>query len=266
MNSLTDVHHLPDTQSGHDDRRLAIQLVGVRQVRYPLTLAVDGAAQTTPATWDLAVALAADRKGTHMSRFVAWLDQLSGPMDAPALARAFDEMLGRLQAEEGRVEAAFTFFLRKRAPVSGIPSLLDYQGRWIAERQKGRTTLWAEVTVPVKTLCPCSKEISDYGAHNQRSAVTLRVEVREQDPLAWGELVRFAEDNASSEIWPLLKREDEKWVTERAYENPKFVEDLVRDVALAVERDPRVGRYVVEVENFESIHNHSAHARIARGC
>jgi GTP cyclohydrolase I len=265
MNSLTDVLHIPDTQAERDDRRLAIQLVGVRDVRYPLTLAVDGAAQTTPATWDLAVALAADRKGTHMSRFVAWLDQLPAPLDAAALARAFDAMLGRLQADEGRVEAAFTFFLRKKAPVSGIPSLLDYQGRWIAERQAGRTALWAEVTVPVKTLCPCSKEISDYGAHNQRSAVTVRVEVREAQPPEWRELVRFAEDNASCELWPLLKRADEKWVTERAYENPKFVEDLVRDVALAVERDPRVGRYVVEVENFESIHNHSAYARIERG-
>jgi GTP cyclohydrolase IB len=116
------------------------------------------------------------------------------------------------------------------------------------------------VTVPVKTLCPCSKEISDYGAHNQRSAVTIRAELIE--PVPWHELVRLAEDQASSELWPLLKRADEKWVTERAYENPKFVEDLVRDVALAVQREKRLGRGVVEVENFESIHNHSAWARV----
>jgi GTP cyclohydrolase I len=143
-----------------------------------------------------------------------------------------------------------------------MPSLLDYQGRWIAETRAGVTSVWAEVGVPVKSLCPCSKEISDYGAHNQRSLVTIRVELRR--PIAWHELVRFAEDAASSELWPMLKRSDEKWVTERAYENPKFVEDLVRDVALALNRDERVGRYCVEVENFESIHNHSAYALIER--
>jgi GTP cyclohydrolase I len=262
MNSLTDVLNIPDTQSEHDDRHLAIQLVGVKQVRYPLELRVAGAGQSTAASWSLAVALPADQKGTHMSRFVAWLDQLAGPMDAAMLRTSFDDMLGRLHADEGRVEAAFTFFLRKQAPVSGISSLLDYQGRWIAERKAGVTSLWAEVTVPVKTLCPCSKEISDYGAHNQRSAVTIRAELKEA--IEWHELVRFAEDNASCELWPLLKRADEKWVTEKAYENPKFVEDLVRDVAIAVARDPRIGRYSIDVENFESIHNHSAYARIER--
>jgi GTP cyclohydrolase I len=171
-------------------------------------------------------------------------------------------MLARLGAQEGRIEAAFSFFLRKRAPVSGVQSLLDYQGRWIAETRGGGTTVWMEVGVPVKTLCPCSKEISDYGAHNQRSRVTLRVELHA--PVDWHELVRFAEDSASSEIWPMLKRSDEKWVTERAYENPKFVEDLVRDVALLLNADRRIGRYRVEVENFESIHNHSAYACIER--
>ena len=153
--------------------------------------------------------------------------------------------------------------MRKRAPVSGVQSLLDYKGRWIAETRAGATALWAEVGVPVKSLCPCSKEISDYGAHNQRSLVTIKVELV-AEPIDWIELVRFAEEAASSEIWPLLKRPDEKWITERAYENPKFVEDLVRDVALKLNEDARVGRYVVEVENFESIHNHSAYARIER--
>jgi GTP cyclohydrolase I len=122
--------------------------------------------------------------------------------------------------------------------------------------------VWSEVGVPVKSLCPCSKEISDYGAHNQRSLVTIRLE--QLQPIEWHEQVRFAEDAASSEIWPLLKRPDEKWITERAYENPKFVEDLVRDVALRLNADQRVGRYSVDVENFESIHNHSAYARIER--
>lgn len=265
MNTLTDALQIPDTQSERDDRHLAIQRVGVKDVRYPLALHVAGAVQHTAALWALDVALPAEKKGTHMSRFVAWLDALalSGePLDAQTLRVRHAAMLDKLGASEGRIEAAFSFFLRKRAPVSGLQSLLDYQGRWIAETRAGVTAVWAEVAVPVKSLCPCSKEISDYGAHNQRSLVTIRVEAL--SALPWEELVRFAEDAASSEIWPMLKRPDEKWVTERAYENPKFVEDLVRDVALALNRDARVGRYSVDVENFESIHNHSAYARIER--
>jgi len=266
MTNLTDALHIPDTQSARDERHLAIQRVGVKDVRYPLQLTVAGAVQSTTALWSLAVALPAEKKGTHMSRFVAWLDALATseqPLDLASLRTRHAAMLDKLGADEGRIEAAFSFFLRKRAPVSGVSSLLDYQGRWIAETRAGATAIWAEVAVPVKSLCPCSKEISDYGAHNQRSLVTIRVEVLK--PLPWHELVRFAEDQASSEIWPMLKRPDEKWVTEHAYENPKFVEDLVRDVALALNADARVGRYVVEVENFESIHNHSAYARIERG-
>ena len=265
MTNLTDALHIPDTQSERDERHLPIQRVGVKGVRYPLRLRVAGAVQPTSAEWTLDVALPAERKGTHMSRFVAWLDALAADdaaLDAATLRARHAEMLQRLHADEGRVEAAFAFYLRKRAPVSGLASLLDYQGRWIAETRTGSTTIWAEVGVPVKSLCPCSKEISDYGAHNQRSLVTIRVELLQ--PVEWHELVRFAEEEASSEIWPMLKRADEKWVTERAYENPKFVEDLVRDVALRLNREPRIGRYAVEVENFESIHNHSAWARIER--
>jgi GTP cyclohydrolase IB len=263
MSKPTDALHIPDTQSAADGRHLAIQRVGVKDVRYPLQLRVAGAVQTTAALWSLDVALPAEKKGTHMSRFVAWLDALDEPLDADTLRTRHAAMLDKLGAAEGRTEAAFSFFLRKRAPVSGLASLLDYQGRWIAETRAGATAVWAEVAVPVKSLCPCSKEISDYGAHNQRSLVTIRVEVLA--PLPWEQLVRFAEEAASSEIWPMLKRPDEKWITERAYENPKFVEDLVRDVALALNAEPRVGRYRVDVENFESIHNHSAYARIERG-
>ncbi|MBL0147259.1 MAG: GTP cyclohydrolase I FolE2 [Ideonella sp.] len=262
MNSLTDAIHIPDTQSERDERRLPIQRVGVKDVRWPLTLSVAGHAQPTVAMWDLDVALPAEKKGTHMSRFVAWLDQLRTPLDAATLRAQLAAMLDKLSASEGRIEARFSFFLRKRAPVSGVQSLLDYQGRWIAETRHGVTTIRAEVGVPVKSLCPCSKEISDYGAHNQRSLVTIRVELLQS--VEWLELVRFAEESASSEIWPLLKRQDEKWITERAYENPKFVEDLVRDVALRLNADPRIGGYCVDVENFESIHNHSAYARIER--
>jgi GTP cyclohydrolase I len=263
MSNLKDALHIPDTQSARDERRLAIQRVGVRGVRYPMQLRLGAAELSTVAEWDLDVALPAEQKGTHMSRFVAWLESLDRAVDAAELRHQMAAMLHKLHARAGRIEARFPFFLRKRAPVSGVESLLEYQGRWIVEAHDGQVAVWAEAVVPVKSLCPCSKEISDYGAHNQRSHVTVRVELLQDIP--WTEIVRFAEDSASSEIWPMLKRADEKWITERAYENPKFVEDLVRDVALRLNADPRVGRYVVDVENFESIHAHSAIARIERG-
>ncbi|HEX7438409.1 MAG TPA: GTP cyclohydrolase FolE2 [Caldimonas sp.] len=262
MSNLKDALHIPDTQGARDERHLAIQRVGVRAVRYPLQLRIGTALSPTVAEWDLDVALPADKKGTHMSRFVAWLDSLGGPLDGATLRSELGAMLARLGATEGRVEARFPFFLRKRAPVSGVESLLEYQGRLIGETRSGATSIWIEVTVPVKSLCPCSKEISDYGAHNQRSHVTVRVEPLQE--IGWPELVRFAEDSASSEIWAMLKRTDEKWITERAYENPKFVEDMARDVALRLNADSRVGRYSVDIENFESIHAHSAVARIER--
>jgi GTP cyclohydrolase I len=262
MTHPTDALHIPDTQSERDQRQLVIQRVGVKDVRYPLQLRIGGQVQPTVAQWDLDVMLPADKKGTHMSRFVAWLEALEAPLDADVLRQQLAAMLDKLHATEGRIEARFPFFVRKRAPVSGVQSLLDIQGRWIAETRGGAAAVWAEVAVPVKSLCPCSKEISDYGAHNQRSLVTIRVELLQDIP--WHDLVRHAEESASSEIWPMLKRADEKWITERAYENPKFVEDLVRDVALRLNRDERIGRYTVDVENFESIHNHSAYARIER--
>ncbi len=263
MTNLIDALHIPDTQSARDDRHLAIQRVGVRSVRYPVQLRIEGAVVPTVAEWSLDVALPAEQKGTHMSRFVAWLDAIDAPLDALTLRREVARMLDLLGAAAGRIEAAFPFFLRKRAPVSGVESLLEYQGRFIVEAGTGQSTVWVEVVVPVKSLCPCSKEISDYGAHNQRSHVTIRVEAL--GDLSWLELVRFAEDSASAEIWSSLKRADEKWITERAYENPKFVEDMVRDVALALNADARVGKYTVDVENFESIHAHSAVAQITRG-
>ena len=253
---------MPDVQSSADHRLQPIQRVGVRGLRYPLLWQSGEASVPTVAVWGLFVALPADQKGTHMSRFVAWLDGLDVALDLSTLRERHAAMLQLLDATEGRIEADFSFFLRKRAPVSGVSSLLDYQGRWVSQTREGVTTVTMQVGVPVKSLCPCSKEISDYGAHNQRSLVTVQVEPLK--PIEWHELVRFAEDSASSEIWPMLKRADEKWITERAYENPKFVEDLVRDVALRLDADARVGRYVVDVENFESIHNHSAYARIER--
>ena len=263
MNQVTSALHIPDTQSERDERHLVIQRVGVKDVRYPLQLRVGRQAQGTVGQWTLDVSLPAEKKGTHMSRFVAWLDALSEPLDEAGLYELHHQMLAKLEAVEGRIEVGFGFFIRKRAPVSGISSLLDYQGKLISETRAGLTRIWAEVAVPVKSLCPCSKEISDYGAHNQRSLVTIRAELKDFS-LDWPALVRFAEESASSEIWPLLKRTDEKWITEHAYENPKFVEDLVRDVALRLNAEPRIGAYTVDVENFESIHNHSAYARIER--
>jgi len=264
MTNLIDVLHIPDTQGARDDRRLPIQRVGVRGVRYPLQLRIEDAVVPTVAEWAIDVALPAEQKGTHMSRFIAWLDAIVVPLDVATLRDQAGRMLALLGADTGRIEASFPFFLRKRAPVSGVESLLEYQGRFIVEASTtAEATVWLEVVVLVKSLCPCSKEISDYGAHNQRSHVTIRVEALAD--VAWRELVRFAEDEASAEIWSSLKRADEKWITERAYENPKFVEDMVRDVALRLNSDPRVGRYTVDVENFESIHAHSAVARIERG-
>lgn len=263
MNPISGSLHIPDTQSERDERHLAIQRVGVKDVRYPLSVKVGKKVQPTVGQWTLDVALPAEKKGTHMSRFVAWLEALEAPLDPCTLRDLHAQMLVKLGATEGRIEVRFPFFIKKRAPVTGIESMLDYQGTLISETRAGKTTVWSEVGVAVKSLCPCSKEISDYGAHNQRSLVTIRAELL-SDELGWPELVRFAEESASSEIWPLLKRADEKWITEHAYENPKFVEDLIRDVALRLNADARIGRYVVDVENFESIHNHSAYARIER--
>jgi GTP cyclohydrolase I len=183
-------------------------------------------------------------------------------MDVAAFSSLARQMLPKLGASAGRLEFAFTLFLPKTAPVSGVQSLLDYEAGWIAEARGEQVKLTAKVMVPVKSLCPCSKEISDYGAHNQRSHITITAELLQ--PVALEELIRVAEEEASCEIWGLLKRPDEKYVTEHAYENPKFVEDLVRDVAARLNADPRIGHYVAEAENFESIHNHSAYALIER--
>jgi GTP cyclohydrolase I len=259
---------IPDVQSGGDHRQIAIDQVGIKGLRYPLLFAdADGVAQPTIADCNVYVALPDDRKGTHMSRLVALLESRTEPGHAPLTVANFqgvlDALVLLLEAPGGRIELAFPFFIRKSAPVSGVPSLLDYQVRLCAELADGRHAQTLTVVVPVTSLCPCSKEISEYGAHNQRSTVTITVRPRE--PLFLTEMIRVAEEEASCELFGLLKRADEKYVTERAYDNPKFVEDLVRDVAIRLAADPRVEGYVVEAENFESIHNHSAYARIARG-
>ncbi len=171
-------------------------------------------------------------------------------------------MTTRLDAEAGHIEMSFPYFVMKRAPVSGVESFMDYQASLIGEIKHGKSSLWIKIVVPVTSLCPCSKKISDYGAHNQRSHVSIRARLREH---MWiEELVDIAEAEASCELYGILKRPDEKYVTERAYENPKFVEDIVRDIALRLNKEPRVAAYVIESENFESIHNHNAYALIER--
>jgi len=259
---------IPDVQSGPDARRLAIDQVGIRGLRYPIAFADhDGAAQGTIALANVYVALPEDRKGTHMSRLVMLLEEHSAPGAAPlsvaTLRPLMDDLVVRLDAPGGRIELVFPFFVRKTAPVSGVASMLDYEVRLVAELADGRYRQTVAVAVPVTSLCPCSKEISEYGAHNQRSQVTITV--RGSEAVFVHELLRIAEEEASSELYGVLKRADEKYVTERAYDNPRFVEDLVRGVAGRLAADARLGAWCVEAENFESIHNHSAYARIARG-
>ena len=259
---------IPDVQAGRDERNIAIDQVGIRGLRYPLLFVdADGIAQPTIATCNVYVALPEDRKGTHMSRLVALLESRSAPGEPPLSVATFREFLDALvvllEAPGGRIEIAFPFFVRKSAPVSGVASRLDYEVRLEGELDGGFFRQLLTVAVPVTSLCPCSKEISEYGAHNQRSLVTISV--RPSSPVFLTEIIRIAEEEASCELYGLLKRADEKYVTEYAYNNPKFVEDLVRGVAARLAADPRVDGFAVEAENFESIHNHSAYARITRG-
>ena len=262
MNQMNPAFLMPDVQSTADNRQIAIQRVGVKAVRHPLTVrTASGDAQPTVGTWNLDVHLPADQKGTHMSRFVALLEAHRGvPLDAAAFRAMLADMLVKLESRAGRIEVTFPYFVKKVAPVSGVESLLDYEVTLTGDVRDGATRLWLKVQVPVTSLCPCSKKISQYGAHNQRSHVTIDAELADDLPVE--ELVRIAEEEASCELWGLLKRPDEKFVTERAYENPKFVEDLVRDVAVRLNADARIAAYVLEAENFESIHNHSAYAVI----
>lgn len=254
---------IADVQAYHDERNIPIGRVGVRGLRYPLIWRGEQGVQPAVGEFTMAVALPADQKGTHMSRFIALLeerDQRGESIDVAGLVALHREMLGRLEAESGRIEVSLPIFIRKAAPISGIKSLIDYRLSVVIDGSIDSAQARVGVTVPVTSLCPCSKEISEYGAHNQRSHVTIEVLGRE--PIAPESLIRVAEAQASCDLYGVLKRVDEKFVTERAYDNPKFVEDLIRDVAAALSTDSRIERYSVEVENFESIHNHSAYARI----
>lgn len=257
---------IPDVQSHPDARELPIDRVGIRNLRYPIRFA-DGndPAQSTVASCSAYVALPADRKGTHMSRLVAAIDELAEPLSIAALPRFLDALLVRLEADAGRVDIAFPWFIRKNAPVTGVESMMDYEVRLVADAAPGKRSVDVTVVVPVMSLCPSSKAIADYGAHNQRSHLTLTVRPRTGAPFTLAELIALAEAQASSELYGLLKRADEKFVTERAYDQPRFVEDLVRGIAARLVDDARLIGFSVAAENFESIHNHSAYAEIVRG-
>lgn len=255
---------IPDVQSTIDTRHIAIQSVGIRSVKYPVLIELQGQKpMPSVAEFEMTVFLPAEQKGTHMSRFIALLEEQQGQvLNVAGFRGMLDEMLKRLDAPSGRVKMELPYFLSKVAPVSGVSSLMDYQLTLDGSVNAQGQEVYLTVVVPVTSLCPCSKKISEYGAHNQRSHVTARVQLKEDIDIA--SLISSIEQQASCELYGLLKRPDEKYVTERAYDNPKFVEDLVRDVAIALNKFSQVGQYTVEAENFESIHNHSAYARIDR--
>lgn len=251
-----------DVQGRADTRQIPINRVGIKEIVHPVKVRDRSSGeQHTVATLNMYVNLPHNFKGTHMSRFVELLHQ-EREISVEGFRKILEEMTEKLEAEAGHIEMTFPFFVMKKAPISGVESLMDYRASLIGERRQGVTEMWVKVVVPVTSLCPCSKKISERGAHNQRSHVTISARLREH---MWiEELIDIAESEASCELYGILKRPDEKYVTERAYDNPKFVEDMVRDVAVRMNNEDRVAAYVVESENFESIHNHSAYALIER--
>ncbi len=252
---------IADVQNSQDTRQIAIDKVGIKDIRHPMRVSERaGGEQHTVATFNMYVSLPHNFKGTHMSRFVEILNHHDREITPDTFQAMLVEMVGLLEAKSGHIEMTFPYFIKKTAPISGIKSMMDYVVTFIGEIADNTPILWIKVAVPVTSLCPCSKEISRYGAHNQRSLVTVTVRT---SGFVWiEELIDLVEAEASSALYGLLKRVDEKYVTERAYENPKFVEDMVRDVAARLNAFERVTAYIVESENFESIHNHSAYALI----
>ncbi|MGC8757939.1 MAG: GTP cyclohydrolase FolE2 [Caldisericaceae bacterium] len=247
-----------DVQSELDERNIPLLKVGVSDITYPIRVMdrADGY-QTTVSKISMFVNLPHEFRGTHMSRFVEVLNRHRTNMTLSNLEAILDEMKVSLNAQTAHIEVRFPYFILKEAPVSKIASFMDYECVFFGS--KGETfDFLLEVNVPVHSLCPCSKEISDFGAHNQRGNVKIQVRMKR---LIWiEEIVEVAEKSASAPLYSLLKREDEKYVTEKAYMNPKFVEDIVRDVSIELAKDERITYYSVEAKNFESIHNHNAYA------
>ncbi|MFO8024985.1 GTP cyclohydrolase FolE2 [Thiohalophilus sp.] len=261
MNAVTDP--IEDVQSSADTRQIPINKVGIKDIRHPVRIRDrNEGEQHTVASFNMYVNLPHNFKGTHMSRFVDILNNHEREISVQSFKEMLAEMAEKLEADSGHIEMAFPYFINKKAPISGVESLMDYDVSFIGEIHEGKVQMTLKVVVPVTSLCPCSKNISDYGAHNQRSHVTVAARIEE---FVWvEELIELVESEASCELYGLLKRPDEKNVTERAYDNPKFVEDMVRDVAARLNADKRINYYVVESENFESIHNHSAYALIEK--
>jgi GTP cyclohydrolase I len=257
------LHALKDTQNEPDHRRIAIDRVGVKNLRYPMQVRDKAhALQHTIANVMLTVDLPHEFKGTHMSRFVEVLNEFGPELHVDNIHQLLENLVARLDSRSAHLEFEFPFFLEKAAPVTKAVGLMDYNVRFSATIEQGKVDFVLTVIVPVTTLCPCSKAISAHGAHNQRGQVTYSI--RFARPIWIEDLVQLVESCASSELYSLLKRPDEKAVTERAYEHPVFVEDLVRNIAVRSEEEPDILWYKVEAENFESIHNHNAYAWIEK--
>ena len=251
-----------DIQNQKDHRNIAIDKVGVKNIRYPITV-LDKAIKTqqTVAAINMYVDLPRNYKGTHMSRLVEILNEHDRMISIKNFSDILSTMKERLNAESAHIEISFPYFIMKTSPATQSPGLMEYQCTFEGSLNKGKDLI-VMIQVPITTLCPCSKEISTHGAHNQRGNVKLQVRFKK---FVWIEdLIRLVEECASCEVYSVLKREDEKYVTEKAYQNPKFVEDIVRDIAEKLENDKNIIWFAVESENFESIHNHNAYAYIER--
>ena len=254
---------IPDVQSRTDVRKVAIDRVGVKGIRYPITVAtLEGGCETVDATVNMYVSLPPERKGTHMSRFLELLNDFRDGLTPDRMIELSQRIRNTLDAACAHVEMSFSYFIQKRAPATGKAGLMDYKVRMICDASDEGDLFQLGVTAPATSLCPCSKEISAYGAHNQRCLISADVRT---NGMVWiEELVELIESAASCPVYSVLKRPDEKVVTEQAYDNPKFVEDIVRDLAHTLDAESRIDWYRIHSENFESIHSHNAYAEVER--
>jgi GTP cyclohydrolase I len=260
---MRDLQLMIDIQNQKDERNIDIKKVGVKGLKYPITV-LDRARGTQPvnATINMYVNLIHRFKGTHMSRFVEVLNEIREQVNIRTFNSILEKIRIKLHAESAHIEIEFPYFIEKTAPRSKAKSLMEYRCQFLGTSNGGSMDFQVGMVVPVTTVCPCSKEISASGAHNQRGIVTVRVRFRK---FFWIEdVITLIEESASGEVYSLLKRIDEKYVTEKGYENPMFVEDVVRNVASRLNQDTNFTWYSIEAENFESIHNHSAYACVEK--
>ena len=254
---------LPDTQNTKDLRNIVINQVGIKDILHPINFVNrDNESHPTVANFTMTVRLPENVKGTHMSRFIEILNDGECSFGIDTFMNLVQTVADKLDSSDAQIIVDFPFFRNKKAPSSGVESLLDYKVALTGTVVNGEPELMLKVVVPVTSLCPCSKSISKYGAHNQRSHITIEAKAAKGETIYLEDLIDLAEEKASSELYAILKRDDEKVVTERAYENPAFVEDIVRDIAVELNANKKVNFYCLESENFESIHNHSAYALI----